>query len=222
MNSKIYNIFIISILLLVIFLSSTPLPIKFFMAVMSIVFFVPRIRSIVFGKRMIQRKIKAAVYTSITFTLFWFFGVTIFDKSLEFEHLSIVPLVFFFSLVGNFSYGISVSFLSEFIINKLTSYRILTSGFVHIGFGLLTYFIFIFELFIFSISCAILFFVADQLLRRKEISQTNLQKEMDVATWSRWTELNVAYTTGWHSSSYKGLRMKWYLSGVQYNKECNV
>ena len=181
MNSKIYNIFIISILLLVIFLSSTPLPIKFFMAAMSIVFFVPRIRSIVFGKKMIQRKIKAAIYTSITVTSFWFCGITIFGKGLEFEHLSIVLFVFFFSLVGNFSYGISVSILSEFIINKLTSYRILTSGFVHIGFGLLTYFIFVFELFIFSISCSIIFFVADQLLRRKEISPTNLQKKMDVA-----------------------------------------
>ncbi|MGB2990992.1 MAG: hypothetical protein WBB47_00015, partial [Paenisporosarcina sp.] len=81
----------------------------------------------------------------------------------------------------NFSYGLSVSILSEFLITKLTSYRILTSCFVHIGFGLLTYFILVFELFLFSTSCSIIFFVTDQLLRRKEISPTNLQKKMDVA-----------------------------------------
>ena len=181
MNSKIYNISIISILLLVIYLSSTPLPIKIFMAVMSIVFFVPRIRSILFGKKMVQRKIKAAIYTSITFTLFWFCGIIILDKSLDFENLILVIFVLFFSLVGNFSYGLSVSILSEFLITKLTSYRILTSCLVHIGFGLLTYFIFVFELFLFSTSCSIIFFVTDQLLRRKEISPTNLQKKMDVA-----------------------------------------
>jgi hypothetical protein len=182
MDSKIYNIFIISILFLVIFLSSTPLPIKFFMAAMSIVFFVPKIRSIVFGKKMIQRKIKAAIYTSIIFTLFWLCGITIFYKSLEFENLSLVLFVFFFSLVGNFSYGLSVSILSEFIITKLTSYRVLTSCLIHIGFGLLTYFIFVFELFIFCTSCSIIFFVMDVLLRRKENSPTILQKKKYVAT----------------------------------------
>lgn len=182
MTSRIFNITIISILLLITYLSSTPLPIKIFMAVMSIIFFVPRIRSILFGKKMIQRKIKAAIYTSSSFSLLWFCGIIVTDKSLIFENLILVLFVFFFSLLGNLSYGLSVSILSEFIITKRSSYRILTSFFVHIGFGLLTYFIFVFELFLIATSCSFIYFVTDELLRRKEISPTNFQKKMDLAT----------------------------------------
>ncbi|WP_258265106.1 hypothetical protein [Rossellomorea sp. SC111] len=76
-----------------------------------------------------------------------------------------ILLVFFFSLFGNFLYGLPVSLIAEVISMRFSSMRAWISGFIHIGFGEVTYFIFP-GYSLGAICCAVIFFLIDERMRK--------------------------------------------------------
>jgi hypothetical protein len=75
-------------------------------------------------------------------------------------------IVLFYSLIGNFVYGLPVSVLAEWISMKFSTIRFWLSGLIHIGFGLATYFIAP-GFSVPSIICSILFFAFDEITRKR-------------------------------------------------------
>lgn len=160
----------VSIVLLIIYVSTIPAYIKLLLAVFAITFLFPTAREVMFENKL--RKIRVALYTSLSFS----FGILLFSavqsfSSVDNEIFVGFMLVFFFSSIGIFCYGIPASIIAELVSRASDKYRALTSGLIHIGFGLLTG---VFGLsdyldsgvFILSTICAIIFFLIDDYTRR--------------------------------------------------------
>jgi hypothetical protein len=154
-GNSIIIIFTVLVLLIIILVSSTPLLIKTLLALVSIAFLVPIFRKTMMANR--GRKIKAAFYTSFAFTIL----VSIFTEG-SFTWPSFL-IVLFFSILGNFIYGLPASIIAELVSMKFSNYRFWVSGFLHIGFGLATYLI---EpgFFIPAFICSVLFFAFDEII----------------------------------------------------------
>ncbi|MFJ7939146.1 hypothetical protein ACIQYG_11615 [Peribacillus sp. NPDC096622] len=157
-------VFSMAVLLTIVLVSSTPILIKTILAIITIAFVFPVIRKLLFKDKF--RKIKVAFYSSVTFTI-GLFLVSIFEEpsfKLDGDFL-IIMVVLFYSLIGNFLYGLPVSLMAEFISMKFYNIRFWLSGLIHIGFGLATYFIDPGGFFIFAVICSITFFTLDEITK---------------------------------------------------------
>ncbi|MBT2683183.1 hypothetical protein [Bacillus sp. ISL-37] len=160
----------VTMVLLIIYVSTIPAYIKLVLAVFAITFLIPIAREVMFENKL--RKIRVALYTSLSFSFgFLLFSAVQSFASVEYETFVGFMLVFFFSSIGIFCYGIPASIIAELVSRKSNKYRTLLSGSIHIGFGLLTV---IFGLsnyldpgiFILPTLCAIIFFLIDEYTRR--------------------------------------------------------
>ncbi|MEK4013373.1 hypothetical protein [Peribacillus sp. FSL M8-0224] len=107
-------VFSMAVLFTIILVSTTPIIIKTLLAFITIAFIFPVIRKSLFKDKF--RKIKVAFYSSVTFTI-GLFLVSFFEETsfkLDGDFL-IIMVVLFYSLIGNFFYGLPVSLISEFI-----------------------------------------------------------------------------------------------------------
>ncbi|MCK1992135.1 hypothetical protein GW626_17425 [Peribacillus muralis] len=157
-------VFSMLMLLLIVLVSTTPIMIKALLAVLTIAFYFPAIRKLLFKDKF--RKIKVALYSSLSFTI-GLLLLSAFDEpssTLTGDTLSSMIVVLFYNVMGNFIYGLPASLLAELISIRFFAIRIWLSGFIHIGFGLITYFIMP-GLFIPAIICAILFFALDEITK---------------------------------------------------------
>jgi hypothetical protein len=143
--------------------SVEPLQLKVFLWSVCLALLIPQIRKKLFKTSLVIRKCKVALYSTLAFTFLGCLNLT--DRSIDFAGLY---FVFMLSLLGIFIYGIPVSLFSDFITSKLRSSRFYVSGLLHIGFGLLTYFIGFGILMIFPTFCSIIFFLIDEFLRKRE------------------------------------------------------
>ncbi|MFJ9383746.1 hypothetical protein ACIROD_08305 [Peribacillus sp. NPDC101481] len=170
-------VFSMLVLLTIVLVSTTPIIIKTLLALITIAFLFPVIRKLLFKDHF--RKIKVAFYSSLTFTI-GLFLVSIFEEpsfKLDGDFFQIILIVFFYSLMGNFFYGLPVSLIAEFISMKYFNIRFWLSGVIHIGFGLATYFIDPGGFFIFAVICSIIFFALDEITRVYSASYwTNLRR----------------------------------------------
>jgi hypothetical protein len=116
--------------------------------------------SIFTGGRVV-RKVKSALYSSLILS-----GVFIIPGLSEPDGWILGLIVLAYSLLGTFVYGLPVSFLSDFLTKKMTKGKIVAAGFVHIILAYLTVFL-IDGLAAFAVISAFLFFVIDELLKRK-------------------------------------------------------
>lgn len=157
-------VFSVIVFLTIIFVSATPTMIKTVLIILAIAFLLPFIRNILWKNNL--RKIKVALYTSVVFTM-WLSLSLILDG----ESIAYIFIIFFFSLIGNFLYGLPVSLLAEFLSIKFLDYRLIISGFIHIGFGFVPS---IFELVLFTpaIICSIIFFALDEMTRKRFSTNT--------------------------------------------------
>ncbi|MFJ5759281.1 hypothetical protein ACIQAA_09160 [Neobacillus sp. NPDC093182] len=117
---------------------------------------------------MIIRKIKVAFLTSIlvTFVTFLIALPSILkDLSLNEELILQFLFIFNYSLIGNYIYGLPVSLVAEWVTSKLKSFRMVISGLIHIGFGLLS-FNYSGDFFFSIVISSILFFLTDEVYRR--------------------------------------------------------
>lgn len=171
-------IFSVLIFLIILLVSTTPVIIKTLLVILTIGFLFPVIRRILYKDKF--RKIKVAFYSSLTFTigllLITFVTSVIEEQSINLngEFIAFFIIVLFYSLIGNFVYGLPVSLIAEFVSMKFFNIRILLSGLIHIGFGVGTYFIAL-DFFIPAIICSIIFFTLDEITKKYSTScWTNL------------------------------------------------
>jgi len=154
-------IFSAIIFLIILFVSSTPILVKTLLVILTIGFLFPYIRRILFKDRF--RKIKVAFYSSVIFTtglfLLTFLTAVFNEQSFHFsgEFIPSMIIVLIYSLIGNFVYGLPVSLIAEFISMKFANIRFWLSAGIHIGFGLVTYFI-VPEFTIPAVICSVIFF----------------------------------------------------------------
>ncbi|MFE4813741.1 hypothetical protein ACFQ9Y_21820 [Peribacillus simplex] len=156
-------VFTVLVLLTIVLVSTTPIIIKNLLALITIAFLFPAIRKLLFKDKF--RKIKVAFYSSLTFTI-GLFLVSIFEEpsfNFDGDFFLIIIIVLFYSLIGNFLYGLPVSLIAEIISMKYFNIRFWLSGLIHIGFGLATYFIDPGGFFIFAVICSIIFFALDEI-----------------------------------------------------------
>ncbi|KAA0548525.1 hypothetical protein FZW96_08105 [Bacillus sp. BGMRC 2118] len=135
---------------------------------------------------MFFRKIRSAFFSSLIlpfiFILAGFIQSVVTGDPIGSEELSssgFLLIVFLYAALGNFFYGIPVSYISDFITKKTTTFRFVLAGFIHIGFGFLT--TIILEGFgLFAVACSILFFLLEEFQRsRKEQKQrTSIKKTL--------------------------------------------
>ncbi|MDQ0483713.1 hypothetical protein [Guptibacillus hwajinpoensis] len=163
--------FTVVLVLFIIIVSTIPTYIKLILALFTISFLIPIGRKVIFQHRL--RKMKVALYTSLVFSL----GITvvaILNASIPFNSSDVTGflLVFFFSSIGIFCYGIPVSIIAELVSKRYPNYRALVSGVIHIGLGLFTVTFSLFEylhssVFIWPTICSIIFFLIDEITRTR-------------------------------------------------------
>ncbi|WP_191274085.1 hypothetical protein [Neobacillus kokaensis] len=155
-------VFSVLVFFIILLVSETPIIIKTLLIIMTIGFLFPVIRKILFQDKF--RKIKVAIYTSLTFTIGFFLLSLIMNQSINLngEAFLFVFIVLLYSLIGNFVYGLPVSLIAEFISLKFCHIRFWLSGFIHIGFGLGTFFMAP-DFYIPAIICSIIFFIFDEI-----------------------------------------------------------
>ncbi|KON86240.1 hypothetical protein AF332_04970 [Sporosarcina globispora] len=127
----------VTLVLFIIYASTIPGYIKLVLAIFSITFLIPIAREIMFENGL--RKIKVAFYTALITSLGIMAVGTITDSPpIDIEYFMWFLILFFFSSLGIFCYGIPASIIAELVSKRFVRHRALISGLIHIGFGLLT------------------------------------------------------------------------------------
>lgn len=80
--------------------------------------------------------------------------------------LSFVLMVIVFTAIGNFVYGIPVSFLSDWVSIKVPSFRFIIAAFIHLSMAVAT-FVAIEGLYVYAVIAAMFFFIAEEWQHRK-------------------------------------------------------
>lgn len=133
----------------------------------------------VIGKKLyyddaLFRKGKAALYTSLFLTamgLLSTIGSIIKGNGMDFAALWLSVFLFLILLFGSAVYGIPVSSFSDLATSKVEGYRFPLAFLIHLGFGLLSY-LFLGPLMYFAVIVAVVFFLFDELLRKREITRS--------------------------------------------------
>ncbi|MFC0190169.1 DUF6843 domain-containing protein [Fictibacillus aquaticus] len=123
----------------------------------------------------IVRKMLAAFFSTSAISAYFFIW-ELADKSSG-GFFGFFLIVAFYAGVGNYFYGIPVSFLSDFLTKKAGDYRFAAAGFVHI-FPALLIFVWTRDLTFFAVICALVFFLADEWMKKKKDSITNQKKKI--------------------------------------------
>ncbi|MGV3467192.1 MAG: hypothetical protein ACO1OT_18115 [Heyndrickxia sp.] len=166
-------VFSVLLFLIILLISATPIILKTLLVIITIGFLSPIARGVLSKDKC--RKIKVAFYTSMTFTIgFFLFSIYLSIKEEQSFHLNselfiILIIVLFYSLLGNFLFGLPVSVIADIISMKFFHFRIWLSGLIHIGFGFGTYFL-VSDFLIPAIFCSIIFFALDEITRKLSIS----------------------------------------------------
>lgn len=129
--------------------------------------FIPKIRKKLYTTPHVIRKSKVAIFASLFFTfLLFILDIKTFILEPNFD-FSVNIIIFLSTLLGSVIYGIPVSLFSDLITKNVMKYRFYLSLLVHIGFGLLSFF-FLGPLMIFATTFALLFFLIDEFIRKRE------------------------------------------------------
>ncbi|WP_282019513.1 hypothetical protein [Planomicrobium okeanokoites] len=179
MKHFLFKIAVFSIFSFLIMVSETPSYLKIIFISVMLFFFLP-FRYEFFIKERMWRKFIAAVSGTIIFTMLVLFvpvllsgDLTNFSIFIESgDSLGYSILVFSITLFYFLIYGLPVSLLSDWLASRYP-HRMVAAGFVHFGFGMLL----IGELWILPVISAMIFWVIDELLRRrtaKEVAEVNI------------------------------------------------
>ncbi|PFA66907.1 hypothetical protein CN378_12415 [Bacillus sp. AFS015802] len=169
MKGNFIFIFTMMVVIFILLISHTPIWEMILLGLLVFIFQIPAIRKALFKDD--YRKIKAAFYTSVCFTIgliIFYFAMSIFDGGVyrtDGEVYLFILMAFLFSLIGNFLYGLPVSLVAEVISMKFPSGRVCVSGLIHIGLGAVTYVVFP-ELSLAAVCCAVIFFLIDERMRK--------------------------------------------------------
>ena len=161
-------IFSMVVVVTIFLVSQTPVEVIILIALALGILCLPGMRKILFEKG--PRKVKAALYTSLSFTLglfIFYLFISLFDGDgygYSIDFLSML-MILIFSLLGNFLYGIPASIVAEAIAMRFMGNRVWVSGIIHIGFGAAVSFYHP-GFSAAAMCCSILFFILDERIRR--------------------------------------------------------
>ena len=136
----------------------------------------PFIRKKLYKDEALFRKGKAALYASVFLTacgLLMIMGSMLLDKGTDFAAFGFIFFLFVIFLFGSVVYGIPVSSFSDLVTAQTTRYRLPLAFLIHLGFGLLSY-LFLGPLMYFAVIVAVVFFVFDEVLRKKTFPQIKM------------------------------------------------
>lgn len=130
--------------------------------------FIPKISKQLHKPERVKRKAKAALYTSLGLVLVPLVMYTISEleriDAAAFFLASHILLIFLF---GNFVFGVPVSLIADWATVRTGKFRVLMALIIHIAFGFISY-LFLRDYVIFAVISSIVFFVVDEILRKRE------------------------------------------------------
>lgn len=166
-------ILVFSILAFIVWGSFFWIPLKITLTLIALTF-LPVIRNKLYNGDALFRKGKAALYASLLvsgFVLLLTIGSFIMDKSTDFAALWLIVFLFLILLVGSAVYGIPVSSFSDLATSHVKRYRLPLAFLIHLGFGLISY-LFLGPLVYFTLIMAVVYFLFDELLRKRETARS--------------------------------------------------
>ena len=122
------------------------------------------------GDKRIKQKLLSAVFTTLlvgTLCLMGGFILSIGEpEPFGIDEFMFIIIIMAYTVFGTLIYGIPVSLLSDWVSNKISSYRFIVAVFIHLSFAVSTYIV-IEELSIFAVLAAMFFFMIEEWKNRK-------------------------------------------------------
>ncbi|MEZ0482138.1 hypothetical protein [Planococcus sp. SSTMD024] len=133
--------------------------------------FIPKISKQLHKPARVKRKAKAALYTSFGLVLVPLVMSMIGQQQgIDAGALFMASHILLLFLFGNFVFSIPSSLIADWATMRAGNFRVLLAFFIHIAFGLISY-LFLQAYVIFAIISAIVFFVVDEILRKRRNSE---------------------------------------------------
>jgi len=130
--------------------------------------FIPKISNRLYTPALVKRKAKAALFTSFGLVLLPLLIITVSDwEAMDLSALLLASHILLIFLFGNFVFGMPVSLISEWATKRAGKIRVLAAFFLHVGFAFVSVF-FLKDYMAFAVVSAIVFFVVDEILRKRE------------------------------------------------------
>lgn len=130
--------------------------------------FIPKISKQLHKPARVKRKARAALYTSLGLVLVPLVMYAISElegiDAAAFFLASHILLIFLF---GNFVFGMPTSLIADWATARAGKFRVLLALVIHIAFGFISY-LFLHDYVIFAVISSIVFFVVDEILRKRE------------------------------------------------------
>lgn len=165
---------VLAILAFVIWASSWGIGIKITFSVLILVFF-SVVSRYLFTRDALLRKFKAALYASLfpiaILVLMALSSINDYN-GVEFADLYFLAALFLIFLFGSIVYGVPASLISDFATSDVKRYRFPLAFLIHLGFALFSY-LFLGSLRYLALFVAVLFFLFDEFLRKREIRRSN-------------------------------------------------
>lgn len=129
--------------------------------------FIPAISKQLYKPVCVKRKAKAALFTSFCLVLVPLLMSLIGQREgLDIAAFVIASYILLLFLFGNFVFGVPSSLVADWATARAGRLRVLLALFIHIAFGLVSY-LFLQAYVIFAVVSAIVFFVVDEILRKR-------------------------------------------------------
>lgn len=130
--------------------------------------FIPRISKQLHKPERVKRKAKAALYSSLGLVLVPLVMYTISElEGVDAAALFLASHILLIFLFGNFVFGIPTSLIADWATVRTGKFRVLMALIIHIAFGFISY-LFLHDYVIFAVISSIVFFVVDEILRKRE------------------------------------------------------
>ncbi|MDQ0232653.1 MFS family permease [Metabacillus malikii] len=156
---------VFALLFTIVWVSMESLPIQIVISFILLTFAIPKIR-IKLYQDSLKRKLKVAFYSSAVCFLLLYIYEWIFTKDGLAIDLAVLPSLVFIYLcifLGVSVFGIPVSAFSDFVTEKAMFLRVYLAGVIHVGVGLLAYFIGLGV--VIPLFCSAIFFIIDEITR---------------------------------------------------------
>ncbi|MCA0987220.1 DUF6843 domain-containing protein [Guptibacillus algicola] len=115
----------------------------------------------------VKTKVLSALFSTLIIGAAWLiFGIINEGRLPGIEDFGFVMMVMVLTAVGNFVYGIPISLLSDWISDRVPSFRFIIAAFIHLSMAVVT-FVAIEGLYVFAVIAAVFFFIAEEWQHRK-------------------------------------------------------
>jgi hypothetical protein len=117
-------------------------------------------------KLKLKRKFLTTLCSTLIVTVIFIIYISIQNSMLI---LGLIPFVFLYAFIGNITYGMTISLISDYVSGMLNIFRVVLSGTIHLVSGFIAMFIvnhyFINGFGIYAVLSMVCFFVIDEYFR---------------------------------------------------------